>query len=272
MSFASEVQLADGPWTEIGKRLPTQWVLIRIALQRQFRTWRLWWVFLAIGQLLFAGVIVFAFSTLFPRVSGRGGTLSYAFSVYAGILTWSVVQDGALQAMNLFRDHRSYIMRFRVPLWSYAVGGCGVRAIVWLTGFVVLLLGQLLLDGEASWRWVLAPVALPVLLALSLGVAWIVAVLTALEPRIQQLLPHVFLLWFFATPVVYPREMLPGVLGRLAALNPMAHVVESLQSILVVGAPARLHSWVITVVVSLGACALGLLLLRAKKRALMDSL
>ena len=134
-------------WAE---RLPTHWVLVRIALKRQFRSLRWWWVFLVLGQLFFAATIVFAFSMLFPRVAGRGGTVAYALSVYAGILVWSLIQDSALQVLNLFRDHRAYIMRFRVPLWSYAVGAGGVRALVFLIGVVLLMVAHLVLANRQA--------------------------------------------------------------------------------------------------------------------------
>lgn len=264
--------IAGAPWTKLEAKLPTQWVLVRIALKRQFRSWRLWWLFLVLGQVVFAAVIVFAFSTLFPRVSGRGGTLAYAFSVYAGILVWTMIQDGALQAMNLYRDHRSYIMRFRVPLWSYAIGSGGVRALVLLIGVALLLVGHIVLIGEVSWRWAALPFFVPVVLGLSLGFAWIVSVAAALEPRLQQLLPQFFLLWFFATPVVYPRESLPEVLRLIVSFNPMTHVVETFQWIFVTSRPTEILSWVVTVVLSCGACIVGLALTRVKKRALMDAL
>lgn len=259
-------------WLKLERRFPTHWVLVRIALKRQFRSWRLWWLFLVLGQLMFAAVIVFAFSTLFPRVSGRGGTLAYAFSVYAGILVWSLIQDAALQAMNLYRDHRAYLMRFRVPLWSYAVGAGGVRAVVLAIGVALLLGGQLVLVGEVTLRWLLLPVFIPLALALSLGISWIVATLAALEPRLQQLLPHVFLFWFFATPVVYPRASLPDALRLVVALNPMTHVVECFQWIFVATRPTEPLSWLVTAVVSLLACVAGFTLTQAKKRALLDAL
>jgi lipopolysaccharide transport system permease protein len=99
-----------------------------------------------------------------------------------------------------------------------------------------------------------------------------VAVVAALEPRLQQLLPQLFLLWFFATPVVYPRSMLPDALGRIVSLNPMTHVVEGTQSILVVAAPGSALSWLVLIVTTAFSCALGLWLVHAKRRALLDLL
>ncbi len=256
-------------WAE---RLPTQWVLVRIALKRQFRSLRWWWVLLVIGQLLFAITIVFAFSTLFPRVAGRGGTVNYALSVYAGILVWSLIQDSALQVLNLFRDHRAYIMRFRVPLWSYAVGVGGVRAMVFLIGVLILIVGHVALGDVIGWRWLTLTLFVPMVLALALGVAWLISVAAALEPRLQQLVPHVMLFWFFATPVVYPRAALPEGLRLLSFLNPMTHVVECFRWIFTPAQAGGLVSWGVTAGISLVVCVGGYLWTRARTRTIMDGL
>jgi lipopolysaccharide transport system permease protein len=245
--------------------------LTRVGLRRQFRSWRWWWLLMVIGQALFAAIILVAFARLFPR-PGHGSTAAYALSVYAGIVVWSLIQDSALQAVNLYREHRSYIMRFRVPLWSYAIGASGVRALILLTGVVVLVVARLVIAGDLTWRLLLLIPMLPAIVATGIGIAWLAAAAATLEQRLQHLLPHLMLLWFFATPVVYPRAALPPRLQLIGACNPATHLVECFQSLWLSQISPGWQGWLISVVTVTVVVGCGFLVTRAYSGRIIDSL
>lgn len=257
-------------WRKVARTIV---VLIRISLHRQFRQWRWWWLLVVAGQILFAGIVFVAFSSLFPRIGGsRGPAAGYGFLVYSGILVWSLIQDSALQAGTLFRDHRAYIMRFRLPLWSYAVGGMGGRSLILLTGLVVLAAARIVVYGGLTWRLWLLVLFVPGILLTALGISWLVAVATSLEQRLNHLLPHLLLMWFFATPVVYPRSALPAALQPISMLNPMAHVVECFQWIWLPIETSSWISWSVALLMMVVAFAGGLLATRAWSTRIVDSL
>jgi lipopolysaccharide transport system permease protein len=257
-------------WRKVARTIV---VLIRISLHRQFRQWRWWWLLVVAGQILFAGIVFFAFSSLFPRIGGRAGaTVTYGFLVYSGILVWSLVQDSALQAGTLFREHRAYIMRFRLPLWCYAVGGMGGRTLVLLTGLVVLAAARIAVYGGLSWRLWLLLLYVPGILVTALGMSWLVALATSLEQRLNHVLPHLLLMWFFATPVVYPRSALPAGLQQISMLNPMAHVVECFQWIWLPIETTSWVSWAVALLLMVTAFGGGLLATRTLTARVVDSL
>ncbi|MCP4549403.1 MAG: ABC transporter permease [bacterium] len=254
--------------TDLAKSL----VLARVALYRQFRQWRWWWLAPVGGQVLFGIVIFFAFSRLFPRMNDEHDRLIYGLSVYSAILVWSLIQDSALMSANLFNDHRPYILRFKIPLWSYALGGMGIRALVLASGVVLLTMARLWICGELTWRLLALPLFVPGILIGALGISWLVAVAASLERRIQHVLPHLLLLWFFSTPVVYPRSALPDNLRFISALNPMTHVVECFQWVWIPSREVDVGSLVVASAAAIVSCVAGFLATWAKASKIVDSL
>jgi ABC-2 type transport system permease protein len=76
------------------------------------------------------------------------------------------------------------------------------------------------------WTWLLLPVVLLVLLMLTVAVSMI---LSSLYPRFRDLA----MIWtvlstvlFYASPVLYPLEKVPGTLRDVMMLNPLAPLLE----------------------------------------------
>jgi lipopolysaccharide transport system permease protein len=89
---------------------------------------------------------------------------------------------------------------------------------------------------DAHALWVVPSVA--VALALALGVSLILSMLNVYTRDVASLTPVLLQLWFFATPVIYPVEIVEEALEGTALLdvylfNPMVGVVESMRAALI---------------------------------------
>ncbi len=79
---------------------------------------------------------------------------------------------------------------------------------------------------DPMWTWLLLPVVIALLTVFTTAVSMIVS---ALNPRFRD----IGIIWsvavtalFYATPVLYPLEIVSGKLGQLLALNPLAPIFE----------------------------------------------
>jgi ABC-2 type transport system permease protein len=85
----------------------------------------------------------------------------------------------------------------------------------------------ILLSGiEPTWTWLLYPLVIAALVGITTAISMI---LSALHPRFRD----TGIIWsvaitalFYATPVLYPLEIVSGSLERLLALNPLAPIFE----------------------------------------------
>ena len=91
---------------------------------------------------------------------------------------------------------------------------------------IVVLVFILASGVTVAWTWLLAPLLLVALIVLTTAVSMIVS---SLYPRFRDLA----IIWtvlstvlFYASPVLYPLEKVPGTLRDIALLNPLATVLE----------------------------------------------
>jgi ABC-2 type transport system permease protein len=91
---------------------------------------------------------------------------------------------------------------------------------------VVVFVFILAAGVDPTWTWLLFPVVAALLAVFTTAVAMAVS---ALNPRFRD----TGIIWsvavtalFYATPVLYPVELIGGTLGRLLALNPLAPLFE----------------------------------------------
>ena len=92
--------------------------------------------------------------------------------------------------------------------------------------------------GELVWL----PLVVFVQLVLTAALALVLSALSVHFRDIRDILANVLILWFFATPIIYPIGIRPE-LKRWLDLNPMTHLVVSYQEILFHPDNAFGHKW-----------------------------
>ena len=191
------------------------------------------------------------------RRSYLGTALGYLWSFVRPLMLFAVLLVVFTQAFDLGDRVRSYpqLLLFNIVLFGFfqeatiqAVGSIVaaesvvrktqfprlvIPLAVVLTGLfnlavnLLIVFGFLLVGGvEPRWTWLLLPVVVGALTVFTIAVAMIVS---ALNPRFRD----VGIIWtvavtalFYATPVLYPLEIVPGTVGKLLALSPLAPIFE----------------------------------------------
>jgi ABC-2 type transport system permease protein len=191
------------------------------------------------------------------RRSYLGTALGYLWSLARPLLLFGVLLVVFTQAFNLGERVNEYpvLLLFNIVLFGFfqeattlAVGSIVAQeqvvrktqfprlviplAVVLTALFnlgtnLVVVLVFLLASGVAPmWTWLLLPAVVVLLTVLTTAVAMIVS---ALNPRFRD----TGIIWgvavtalFYATPVLYPIELVGATLGNLLALNPLAPLFE----------------------------------------------
>jgi lipopolysaccharide transport system permease protein len=149
--------------------------------------------------------------------------------IFVGILTWLLFAEAFGSAStSLLKDRhileKLYFPRLVIPLSSVASAltdfGFGLMAL-----FVMMAIYRVQIF--ASMILVFAIALLVVLLALSAGI-WFSA-LNLQFTDFRHITPLLVQLWFFATPIFYPANLIPERWQLLYRLNPMVTIVESMR-------------------------------------------
>ena len=88
-------------------------------------------------------------------------------------------------------------------------------------------------------------------LLMTIGLAYLTSALTVFLRDIPQLLGIVLNLWFYATPVLYPADLIPNPIRTLVFwFNPLAAIAEMHRDIVLVGEISHWQVWSVATVVS----------------------
>jgi ABC-type polysaccharide/polyol phosphate export permease len=206
------------------------------------------WSFLQpLWQLL---LFSFVFSAVLAvRPAGEGTDRFWVF-LSCALLPWMAVQEGLARGVTAITENANLVKKLRFPsavlVLTVVTAALLHEAIAaGILAVALLGLGELSL---ASLPWLL--LALPLQLALTFGLALLLASTQVVFRDLGQLVAMAMQAWFYLTPIVYPMALVPLGLRPWLELNPLTGLVSLYRAALLGGRPEPLG------VISLAAAAL----------------
>jgi ABC-2 type transport system permease protein len=173
--------------------------------------------------LLLFGVLLAVFTQVF-RIGSQ--VPNYAVLLLFNIVLFGFFQEATTTAVNSIVSQESVVRKTQFPRLVIPL------AVVLTAGFnlalnlVVVFVFILAWGIDPTWTWLLFPVALVLLVAITTAVAMIVS---SLYPRFRD----VSIIWavaatvlFYGSPVLYPIEFVPGTLRDVLVVNPLTPLFE----------------------------------------------
>lgn len=153
-------------------------------------------------------------------------TTPYAVFVYSGIIGWSFFNTSVTSASTAIVDNsaitsRIYFPRALLPLMTVAAGIYGFLASLPVLLLLLLVTGV----GIGPEITVLLPAAL-LTVGLSAAFGLVLSALQVYFRDVPFMVSAVLLPLFYATPVFYPLDALPGHLRAAISTNPVTGVVQ----------------------------------------------
>lgn len=198
------------------------------------------------------------------RLGGRAD-LPLGVLLIAGMTPWFALSDSLGAMTRSFTGNAALLKRLVVPpavmpLASLVAAMMVHAAIVLLTILVLWTLGH---PPSSSLALLLYFAGSAALFALASGT--LLALANAAVRDVGQLLGPLLLLWFWATPIVWPAEALPEWLQPAVIWNPLAYLAEGYRYALL-GRPLDLPSAESTIAFWVVTASLGLLAWLAFRR------
>lgn len=223
--LTSSKNLTWSDWRELWLRRELLTVLVRRDLQVRYKntTLGVLWVIL---QPLLSTVI---FTLIFARLLKFGNNQdNYLVSTFIGFIFWQFFSGSLSQAATTIYEQISmvkkiYFPRLYLPLtvvlrafFDFGVSALLLIVVIFFTHSQFQLLG--------IFAFIL--VAL-IFLIFTSGLSFIFAALNARYRDFRHLTPFILQLWFYATPVFYPANLLAATpLAWLNQLNPIAQGLQ----------------------------------------------
>ena len=226
MSAPFELVDVRGPSALGGGRRRALDLLYLIAVNEFRRTYlgtALGYLWSLARPLMLFGILLLVFTQAFDL--GERVT-QYPVLLLLNLVLFGFFQEATSLAVGSMLAQESVVRRTQFPRLVIPLAvvltslfNLGLNLVV-VAGFVLAM------GVSPTWTWLLFPFVLVALVVLTTAVA---AMLSALHPRFRD----TGLIWgvaatalFYATPVLYPLEIVPEGLRRVLALNPLAPLFE----------------------------------------------
>jgi ABC-type polysaccharide/polyol phosphate export permease len=211
------------------------------------------WTFVNPALLLL--VYSFVFTTVMPN--NVEGVQPYALFMFCGILPWNWFSSSLAESAGSLIAGGNLIKKVLFPAEILPIVSVLANMVNFLLGLLILVPGLIYfhrLQLSANLLWF--PVAVLIQLIFTAALALVLAALTVHFRDIRDLLANVLMLWFFATPIIYPWFQENVKRFRvLFNVNPFTHLAVSYQEILFYG-PVGHWKWLL----ALGVGSVGLFL------------
>lgn len=199
-----------------------------------------------VNPLLLLLIYTFVFTVVLPRGMHTQELEPYALFMFCGILPWTWFSSSLLESSNVLIAGGNLIKKVLFPAEVLPIVTVLANMVHFLLGLPILGLFLIyfrrpLNAAELAWF----PLVVFTQLILTVALALFVSALTVHFRDLKDLLANLLTFWFFATPIIYPMTLAPGLGKRLLDLNPVTHLVVSYQEILFYDGPFGHWKWLL---------------------------
>jgi ABC-type polysaccharide/polyol phosphate export permease len=174
-----------------------------------------------VGPLLQMAALTVALSALM-----RVQIANYPVYFLAGSLFWTFFAQATGHAANLTTDALEIAKRVYLPRSAFVAASLGVALVNLCMSLVPLLLIAVATGHSPGLTWLFLPVSIGIGAAFTAGVGLVVFTLACRFVDVRDTYLVLLQPWFFLTPILYPREIVPERFQALVKFNPMTYLVE----------------------------------------------
>jgi lipopolysaccharide transport system permease protein len=220
--------------------LSRNWYLLKILTLSDLRNQHigsvLGGVWFIIKPLVLIGVYTMVFSAAVTSLSGfQGRSLTYGLFIFAGMLPWLFIQESTQRGATIIVDSAQLIRHHALPLGLLPLHVVLAVTLSQLVGVLVFVAIKWILTSHISPYALLILVIIPVQIVFCFGLALTVAIMNVFLRDISHFTTTALVVWFFASPIVFPMDRFSGIVKNLMWFNPMTGLTEIYRDLLLVG-------------------------------------
>lgn len=208
-------------WLELlrYRHLLWQWSARNLTLRYKRSVLGVLWTL--IEPLMIMAILSVVFSALF-----RFELPNYPIYVLVGLTMWDFFRRSNLAIMEEITASQSLSTRVYLPQSTFAVASAITYLVNWLLTLIPLALLMLLLSHPIRPVVLLVPLAILIIFLFALGVGLAVSTVAAFFPDFGLIYQVLLTGLMYATPIIYPLEVVPERYRFLLLMNPLTHLLE----------------------------------------------
>jgi len=172
------------------------------------------------------------FSVIFTRIAPIDAGVPYPVFAYCGLWAWNFFSSALKFSVNSLTGNQNLVSKVYFPREIFPVASVLVSLVDFLSGSIPLIVMMMYYRIPVGPALVCLPLIIAAQVLLTTALALLLAMWNLFYRDVKYLFEVVIGVAMFATPVVYPSELVAGRLGMIVKLNPMTPVIEAYRSVL----------------------------------------
>jgi ABC-2 type transport system permease protein len=216
-------------------------------------------VWTLLNPLLTMVVLTLVFSNVF-----KFDVANYPVYILSGLVIWNFFSATTQTSMGEIMWSGSLLNRIYVPKSAFPVASVGAGLVNLLLSLIPLFGIALILGVTIRPAILVIPASILLLTCFALGVGLFLATAAVYFADVLPVYEVLLTLWMYATPIIYPIEIIPPNWQWLFRLNPLLHLVRLFRAPLYEGVIPEWQTWAIGAAFSLLSLAAGALIFTSK--------
>jgi lipopolysaccharide transport system permease protein len=228
------------------------------------------WVILnPLAQML---VMSFAFSIILRIPTNAASNIPYSVFLFVALLPWNLFSNSLSSACGSLVSSSPLITKVYFPRTILVISTIIAKIVDFLFALIVLVLYMVAYNVpvNANILWVI-PIFL-IQQIFTLGLSLFFAASNLLYRDIQYLLNLLLVLWMYATPIIYPADIVPDKYKIIFQLNPLAVIINAYRQTILGGGAPNYTSLLIALAVSTSVLILGLSYFKSREKIFADNI
>jgi ABC-2 type transport system permease protein len=206
-----------------------------------------------LNPLLMMLVITAVFSTIFKFQVEN-------FPVYylTGSLIFGFVTEATNNSMTSIIDNAPLIKKVYIPKYIFPLEKVSFAFVNALYSLIAVFIIMIILRVQVSWTIIMLPIPLIYTCIFATGLSLILATLNVFFRDIGHLYSVWTTAWMYLTPIIYPEEILPGIMKTVVHFNPMYYYVNYFRQVVLYGTVPNLTDNLLCIGIGIVFLVLGL--------------
>lgn len=200
------------------------WVMTLKEIKARYKRVFLGFLWAVLNPVLQMLVIGFLFQFFIPVKIDN-----YFYFLFAGLLPWNFFSQSFEKCTPLIFNERALIQKAKFPRESLVLSIVFSNLFHFLISLLLFIILSLFMGYLALFKIVILFLAILWVLFLTIGISLFLSTLFVKYRDIKFIVKAIIPLWFYSTPIIYTRDLLPEWISNLLIFNPMTVIVELFQ-------------------------------------------
>jgi len=187
-----------------------------------------------INPILMLLIFTFLFSIVFKiKIGDYGKEKGFVEFLICGFLPWIAFSEASLRCTGVIIENANLVKKLKFPSELFVVSTVLSSFLLQLIGFGLFILALIFLRKIDSFLFLfLLPFGFILQILFSIGIGLILSCVNVFFRDVAQIANSFFMIWLYASPVMYPLSMVPEKYRIFLMVNPMTHLLEIYRSLI----------------------------------------